>query len=564
MPETPVGARFAFQPLVSLHTGGIVAMEMLARPAHDDVRSLLRSAAHAGQLEQLDVTLAVAATRCSAEHETLLPLHLNLMAETVVAGDETLAPLHHALSATGRAASQTVLEISPSHATQKPELLLTGLHRLRRLGYRIALDGVGTGNYPLTVIAEARPDFIKMDREIVAGLPRDSSCLAVLEALQHLASRISAQLVAEGVERPEQVVTLREHGVGIAQGNLLAPPHRRPLTYLPIAGIAEFTAPASPAPTRDSPGARITDFMHPAVSLPLSVTGDEVRTVLSDHPATSGVVLVDADGKPCYTLDRNRFLLTVSGAYGHALYAKREAARLGEEPRILESSCSALAALELVRSSVAHRRCDDIVVLDSEGRCAGAVSVSDVVHGVAKMHIEQAAAVHPLTRLPRSDMAAELVDRKVAEGAAFAVNWLHIDDLCGVNDRGGFAAGDDLIRELGCTLTDVTKAIPSAAAAHIGGDDFVVVCDPDGVALFGSAVLDKQWKVDGREVALSLASLICPPGTVAGHRDAFRVLGRLHRHAKSMPTTSWVSGHPDSDRMDTLCGDLLMPERCIG
>ena len=87
MPETPVGARFAFQPLVSLHTGGIVAMEMLARPAHDDVRSLLRSAAHAGQLEQLDVTLAVAATRCSSEHETLLPLHLNLMAETVVAGD---------------------------------------------------------------------------------------------------------------------------------------------------------------------------------------------------------------------------------------------------------------------------------------------------------------------------------------------------------------------------------------------------------------------------------------------------------------------------------------------
>jgi EAL domain-containing protein (putative c-di-GMP-specific phosphodiesterase class I) len=38
------------------------------------------------------------------------------------------------------------------------------------------------------VIAEAQPELIKMDREIVAGLPGNSSCIAVLEALQHLAT----------------------------------------------------------------------------------------------------------------------------------------------------------------------------------------------------------------------------------------------------------------------------------------------------------------------------------------------------------------------------------------
>lgn len=253
-------------------------MEMLARPVHRDVQSLLRSAAHAGQLESLDVTLAVAAARYASEHETVLPLHLNLTADTVVAEAETLAPLHHALSGTGRQASQVVLEINPLYAPLKPELLLAGLHRLRQLGYRIALDGVGTGDYPLTVIAEARPDLIKMDREIVAGLPRETSCVAVLEALQQLASRIGAQVVAEGVERPEQVATLRQYGVGVAQGNLLAPPSRRPSTHLPISGIGEFRAPMSPAPARGLPGARITDYMHPAVTLPLSATGEDVHS----------------------------------------------------------------------------------------------------------------------------------------------------------------------------------------------------------------------------------------------------------------------------------------------
>lgn len=529
-----------------------------------DVQSLLRSAAHAGQLENLDVTLAVAAARCSSEHETLLPLHLNLMADTVVAEGETLAPLHRALSGTGRQARQTVLEINPSHVTLKPELLFAGLKRLRLLGYRIALDGVGAGNYPLTVIAEARPDLIKLDREIVAGLPRHRSCLAVLEAFQHLAPRIGAQVVAEGVERSEQLATLRQYGVGIAQGNLLGPPSRRPLTHLPTSGIEEFSPPVSPAPTRGLPGARITDFMHSAVCLPISATGEVVRTVLGDRPAINGVVLLDDDGRPRYTLDRNRFLLEVSGAFGHALFAKREAARLGDEPRVLESNSSALAALELVRSSVAHRRYDDIVVLDSEGRCAGAVCVGDVIQGVARTSMEQAAALHPLTRLPGSDMLAELVDRKAADGDTFAVSWLDVDDFGAVNDRGGFAAGDDLIRELGHALIEAAKVIPSAAVAHIGGDDFVVISDADDVVPLGSAVLDKPWEVDDCKVTLSLASLICTPGTVAGHRDVSRMLARLHRHAKSMPTTSWVSGRPGSDQVDVIRGDLLLPERLSG
>lgn len=559
MPETPVDTRFAFQPLINLYTGGVMAMEMLARPMRRDVRSLLRSAAHAGQLESFDVTLAVAAARCSSEHETLLPLHLNLMADTVVAGGETLAPLHRALSGTGRQARQTVLEINPSHVTLKPELLFAGLTRLRSLGYRIALDGVGAGNYPLTVIAGARPDLIKLDREIVAGLPQQRSCLAVLDAFQHLAARIGAQVVAEGVERSEQLATLRQYGVGIAQGNLLGPPSRRPPTYLPISGIEKFRPPVSPAPARGLPGARITDFIHPAVCLPISATGEEVRTVLSDRPTINGVVLLDHDGRPRYTLDRNRFLLEVSGAFGHALFAQREAAQLGDEPRVLESSSSALAALELVRSSVAHRRYDDIVVLDASRRCAGTVSVSDVIQGVARTSMEQAAALHPLTRLPGSDMLAELVDRRAADGDAFAVSWLDVDDFGAVNDRSGFAAGDDLIRELGHALIDAGKAIPSATIAHIGGDDFVVISDTDDVVPFGSAVLDAPREVDGREVTLSLASLICAPGTVAGHRDVSRMLARLHRHAKSMATTSWVSGHAGSDQVDVIRGDLLFP-----
>lgn len=554
MSDTPVDTRFAFQPLVNLHTGGVVALEMLARPPHGDVRMLLWSAARAGRLEKLDVALAVAAVHHSSTHETLLPLHINVLADTIVAEGEPLAALHRALGRTGRRASETVLDINPSFAVLEPESLLARLRSLRRRGYRISLDGVGTGNYPLTMIAEARPDLIKMDRQIVAGLPAESSAVAVLEALAQLAPRIGAALVAEGVERPVQVATLRQYGVGIAQGNLFGPPSRRPLTCLPDSGIVEFRAPVSPIPTRGPPGARITDFAHPALTLPVSATADEVRNVLRDRPAVTGVVLLDDDDKPCYTLDRNRFLLAVSGTYGHALNARREAARLGDQPRVLGSGSSAMAALELMRSSEAHRMYDDIVVVSSRGRCAGVVRISDVVRGMAEMNIEQAAALHPLTRLPGSDMVAELVDRKVADGDIFAVSWLDVTNFAAVNDSGGFTAGDDLIRKLGRTLAEAAKTVTSASVAHIGGDDFVVVTDLDDVVPFGSVVLDAPWQAEGREVALSLASLVCAPGTVAGHRDVSQMLAALRRRAKSMPGTSWVFGRPGSDRIDVVRG----------
>jgi predicted signal transduction protein with EAL and GGDEF domain len=404
------------------------------------------------------------------------------------------------------------------------------------------------------VIAGAEPDLIKMDREIVVGLPRQNGCVAVLEALTHLASRIGAQVVAEGVELPVQLATLRQYGVGIAQGNLMGPPSRRPLTYLPSSGMLEFQVPVSPAPSPSLPGARITTFAHPALTLPISATAEEVRNVLRDRPAVTGVVLVDDDGRPHYTLDRNRFLLAVSGTYGHALHARREAARLGDPPRTLGSESSALAGLDLMNSSEPHRMYDDLVVLDAAGRCVGMVRIGDLVRGVAEMNIEQAAALHPLTRLPGSDMIAELVDRKVAGAEMFAVSWLDVDDFGAVNDNGGFTAGDDLIQELGRALTDAAKTAATASIAHLGGDDFLVVCDLDDVMPIGSAVLDEPWEVEGQQIALSLASLVCPPGTVAGHRDVSRMLAQLRRHAKTMSGTSWLFGRAGSEQMDVLRG----------
>src|SRR5437016_11794866 len=72
------GVRFAFQPLINVRTGAIVAVEALARPTGASLRDLFSAAARQRRLSELDVQLAVSAVTSASEHETLLPLHHNI------------------------------------------------------------------------------------------------------------------------------------------------------------------------------------------------------------------------------------------------------------------------------------------------------------------------------------------------------------------------------------------------------------------------------------------------------------------------------------------------------
>jgi hypothetical protein len=60
-------------------------------------------------------------------------------------------------------------------------------------------------------------------------------------------------------------------------------------------------------------------------------TAEEVLTAFN-NPSTTSVILVDQRHRPVHALDRKRFLLQLSGAYGHALYANKPAKRLAWSP----------------------------------------------------------------------------------------------------------------------------------------------------------------------------------------------------------------------------------------
>ncbi|MGW4592737.1 GGDEF domain-containing protein [Amycolatopsis thermoflava] len=542
--------RFAFQPLYSLNTGGMVALEALARPAEGSVHELLDTARRERRLVETDIALACDAVRAEADQQTLLPLHLNITAATAAA--PAVDPLLDTLARVGKRPREVVLEVGPPFCSVWPEQLLAGLHRLGELGFRLALDGLGRGDLPFAMLAAAPVDVLKLDRSVLRGLPGDAGSVAVVESLLHFTARTSARLVATGVETEAQLGAVRRLGVRIAQGNLFAPARDG-------VNLGHLLTPAIPDPEeRLTPGPlttpRVRDFLRPASTLPHNATCDDVRTALAAGDAPSGIVGIDDDGRPRWSIDRTRFLVSVTGPYGHALHAKRSAERLADTPHTIHADAGALELLELVTDADWGRTGDDVVVVDDAGRCLGVVLVTEVVRGVAEAKVEEAAALNPLTRLPGSDTVARDVDRRIGSREAFVAAWLDVDSFKAVNDNAGFAAGDDLIRAIGRTLTDLASRLPRMVVSHVGGDDFLIACDVDEIGTIAGALLDTPWTAEGMPVTVSLATLVCATATIESYREASRLLAPLKKQAKSVPGSSWVLGRPGSERVEVLRG----------
>ncbi|MCX4879388.1 GGDEF domain-containing protein [Streptomyces sp. NBC_00847] len=512
--------RFAFQPVVNLATGGVAGLEILARPEAGDIL------AEARRDPELDGRLAVLAVRAAARKETLLPLHVNVFAGTL-ADLGGLTPLHDAVRAAGRLPWEVTIDIGPPYTHVPHQALLEAVSALRDQGFRISADGVGDGDVPLRLLTDMGPDLVKLDASLLARP-------AAVRAMRTLCEQLGALLSVEGVETELQCGAAISAGAQLAQGELFAPPAR-----LPAADV--YVPPRSPgAVSVPRPGPSVLEFVRPAALLPATASAGQVRALLTGSPEVSGVVLVDQHGLPVRSVHRSRFLLSMSGRYGHALYADRPAAKLGDPPRTVGVDATAWEVLDVVAVGGRSRTSDDVAVVDRQGRCVGVVRLADLVRALAESRVEEAAGLNPLTRLPGSDAITGEVDRRIADGRTFSLSWLDVDHFKQVNDVAGFAAGDELIRSVGRALQHAASG--STRVGHIGGDDFLVLTEPEWLDPLAVSMLDAPWSAGGRPVTLSLATVLCPPGSVMDHRQAAACLAPLKKAAKSLQGASWVLG----------------------
>jgi EAL domain-containing protein (putative c-di-GMP-specific phosphodiesterase class I) len=121
-----------------------------------------------------------------------------------------------------------VLEVAEQH-TQEPGVA-DALAPFRQAGGRLALDDIGAGFSNLRDVLALKPEILKVDRAVVRGLDRDKVKCAIVDGLGRMASSLGISLLAEGIEKPEELAELERLEVPLGQGYLFGEPQ---------AGIAE-------------------------------------------------------------------------------------------------------------------------------------------------------------------------------------------------------------------------------------------------------------------------------------------------------------------------------------
>jgi EAL domain-containing protein (putative c-di-GMP-specific phosphodiesterase class I) len=379
--------RFAFEPLLNLTNGRPVGLEVLRCQARDQIEHVARTAVWGTrQLAEFDSGIAIASVLHGAGYDAAVPLHIDVLADTVVAARRRIGQLRGSLLARDAAhpAPPMLLEINPALSAAPADALADGVAELRAAGFGIGLDGPARG-FGLELIAELAPDLVKLDRDLVARLPYQPLARSVAQALIEVCGAVGVRVAAAGVATPEQLAAVRDLGVAWGQGPLLAEPRRRPSTagiLLPAELLprqrSSAPAPKAPALAPAMPPS-VAGLAQAAVSLWDDVQAESVRQALADHPQAGSVVLLDVSGRPTGFLDRNRFMLAISGPFGRALYANRPARDLAEPPRTLPARTDVRTALQFCLSGDRERSYDDLVLLDDAGASAGIVRVTDLL-----------------------------------------------------------------------------------------------------------------------------------------------------------------------------------------
>jgi EAL domain-containing protein (putative c-di-GMP-specific phosphodiesterase class I)/CheY-like chemotaxis protein len=215
----------ALQPICSLNGRQTIGAEALARFERTPVRTPDRWFAEASEVGLRD-QLELAAARLALARLSQVPKHaflsVNLSPETLATSE-----LQH-LVAEHPGRERLVLEITEHAPIRDYPILNAAIEGLRELGVRLAIDDAGAGFASLRHILRLAPEFIKLDMSLISGIERDRSQQALAVGLISFADRIGATIVAEGIERVEELNALRTLGVRFGQGYFLGRPVRDP------------------------------------------------------------------------------------------------------------------------------------------------------------------------------------------------------------------------------------------------------------------------------------------------------------------------------------------------
>jgi diguanylate cyclase (GGDEF)-like protein/PAS domain S-box-containing protein len=221
-----------YQPRVDVVSGRPLGMEALVRWQHPE-RGLLAPAHFIDIAEETGLIVPMGAWVLRQAGETLARLHAagttGLTMSVNVSARQFKNPrlideVAEMIALAGCAPQQVELELTESAVMDQPEAAEATMRELKALGVRLAMDDFGTGYSSLAALKRFPVDCVKIDRSFVDDIPADPGDVALTRAIIAMGHSLGLHVVAEGVERRDQLDFLRREGCDEYQGYFFARP----------------------------------------------------------------------------------------------------------------------------------------------------------------------------------------------------------------------------------------------------------------------------------------------------------------------------------------------------
>lgn len=214
----------AFQPICDLQNRRVFAHEALVRGPQGEPAGSLLQQVDADNLYAFDQACRVKAVEWGARLNLPGLLSINFMPNAVYQAETCIRATLEAAARFGFPLERIIFEVTEQEQVLDIEHLLQILYAYRKQGFKTAIDDFGSGYAGLNLLADFQPELLKLDMELIRGIDQDSVRQVLVDGTLQMCRRLGVDVIAEGVETREELAVLKDMGIQLFQGYLLARP----------------------------------------------------------------------------------------------------------------------------------------------------------------------------------------------------------------------------------------------------------------------------------------------------------------------------------------------------
>lgn len=214
----------AFQPIVEASSRSIFAFEALVRGTSGESAGTILSRINARNRYRFDQACRVKAIELAAREGLQQQLNINFLPNAVYQPESCIRATLEAARRFGFPHERICFEIVESERIDDHEHVIGIIQEYKRQGLITAIDDFGAGYAGLNLLAEFQPDILKLDMALTRDIDSDRRRQVIVKSILGAARDLEIRVIAEGIETEGEFGCLRDLGVDLYQGYLLARP----------------------------------------------------------------------------------------------------------------------------------------------------------------------------------------------------------------------------------------------------------------------------------------------------------------------------------------------------